>query len=190
MGKMEKEARRRRHLGLVQKAILGTVAMAGLIAVIAVAPNALSIFGLLGRNKYRFKNQSVNVLTRLARQGYITFEEHGGKRSVRITDTGKRELMRNGVTLSKKIRFRWDKRWRVVIFDIPEKRRGTRDSFRETMRSFGFYRLQDSVWVYPYDCEDLIALLKADLRLGGSVVYMIVEKIENDRHLKQEFGLF
>ena len=57
------------------------------------------------------------------------------------------------------------------------------------MRELGFIRLQDSVWVYPYDCEDLMALLKADLKLGSAVLYMVVEHIENDKHLRAEFGL-
>lgn len=55
------------------------------------------------------------------------------------------------------------------------------------MQSFGFYRLQDSVWVYPYDCEDVIGLLKTNLGLGSAVLYMIVEKIENDRRLREHF---
>ncbi|OGG53804.1 CRISPR-associated endonuclease Cas2 [Candidatus Kaiserbacteria bacterium RIFCSPHIGHO2_01_FULL_53_29] len=189
MGKIEEGAKRVRRLGLVQRALLGTIGMAGVIALIAIAPNAIAAFGLLGRNKYRFKNQSDNVLTRLKQQGYISFEERNGERFARITDAGRHTLLRNGVALSKKIRFRWDKRWRVIIFDIPEKRRRVRDTLRETMKSFGFYRLQDSVWVYPYDCEEIIMLLKADLRLGGSVLYMVVEKIENDKHLKETFGL-
>ena len=58
------------------------------------------------------------------------------------------------------------------------------------MKSFGFFRLQDSVWVYPYDCEDIIGLLKVDLHLGGSVIYLVVEKMENDKHLKKTFGLY
>ena len=84
---------------------------------------------------------------------------------------------------------RWDQRWRVIIFDIPERRRKIRDRLRSTMRELGFARLQDSVWVYPYDCEDLMALLKADLKLGVSVLYMVVEHIENDKYLREQFSL-
>ena len=50
-------------------------------------------------------------------------------------------------------------------------------------------RLQDSVWVFPYDCEDFIALLKAELKIGAAVLYMVVEHIENDKHLRSHFGL-
>ena len=64
-----------------------------------------------------------------------------------------------------------------------------RDRLRITMRGLGFARLQNSVWVYPYDCEDLMALLKADLKLGVAVLYMVVEHIENDKHLRAQFAL-
>ena len=53
----------------------------------------------------------------------------------------------------------------------------------------GFVRLQDSVWVYPYDCEDLIVLLKADFKIGKDVLYMIVDELQGDWERRKEFGL-
>lgn len=84
---------------------------------------------------------------------------------------------------------RWDRRWRVVLFDISERRRSIRDQLRSFMQEYGFVRLQDSAWIYPYDCEELIALAKADFRLGSAVLYMIVEQLENDRALRTHFQL-
>jgi len=84
---------------------------------------------------------------------------------------------------------KWDKKWRVVIFDIPEKKRKARDQIRSVFISAGFYRLQDSVWVYPYDCEDIVGLLKTDIGVGKDLLYMIVDEIENDKHLRENFGL-
>ena len=84
---------------------------------------------------------------------------------------------------------RWDKRWRVVVFDIPEKHRRTRDSLRSSMRELGFYRLQDSVWVYPHDCEEVVMLIKTEMRVGAALLYMIVEKLENDSKLREHFGI-
>ena len=84
---------------------------------------------------------------------------------------------------------KWDRRWRVVIFDIPERRKSVRASLRRFMNEYGFVRLQDSVWIYPYDCEDLIALAKANFRVGADVLYMIVERLEHDKHLREHFKL-
>ena len=46
-------------------------------------------------------------------------------------------------------------KWRVIIFDIPEKEK-MRLQISYLFKQSGLYRLQDSVWVYPYDCEDII----------------------------------
>ena len=58
-----------------------------------------------------------------------------------------------------------------------------------TLRDIGFIRLQNSVWVYPYDCEDLITLLKADFRVGKDVLYLVVEAMENDKEIRKHFRL-
>ena len=83
----------------------------------------------------------------------------------------------------------WDGKWRIVIYDLKERKRGLRDKLRNTLASFGFIRLQHSVWIYPYDCEDLIMLIKADFKIGKDILYLIVEKVENDIWLKRSFGL-
>ncbi len=191
MGTLEEAVRKRRRLGYVQQATLAAIGIAGILLVGMAAPNTLQLLGKIPGNKYRFKNQSAHILTRLACEGYITFQEKEGKRYARITEAGRRALAVRGNILGQQIqrKKRWDKRWRVVIFDIPEYRRQTRNRLRAMMRSFGFYRLQDSVWIYPYDCEDVIALVKTELKTGASVLYVIVEKLENDQHLRQEFFL-
>jgi CRISPR-associated endonuclease Cas2 len=189
MGKLEKGAQKTRRLGNVQQAILVTIALSGMLAIAVIAPNVLQLLGW-NRNRYRFKNQSKTALGRLREMGYIEFVEKNGTRYARTTNKGRLEIERGKqrLALTKKIK-RWDKRYRIVIFDIPEKRKSIRDKLRRTMTEFGFLRLQDSVWVYPHDCEDLIALVKTDLRLGYDVLYLIVEKIENDKYIREHFGI-
>ena len=76
-----------------------------------------------------------------------------------------------------------------MIFDIPEKMKNVRNNLTILLKQGGFYHLQDSVWVYPYDCEDIIALLKTDFGIGKYLLYLIVEELENDKRLREEFGL-
>jgi len=195
MGRLEREARtearRRQRWGKVQYALLATVGISGLLLVSMAAPNMLKLLRYIPKNKYRFNNQAKSALSKAADRGFVKFVEVKGKKHAELTDTGRRELM----YLRQKFeglggkRRRWDKRWRVIIFDIPESLPGIRDSLRTTMKSFGFCRLQDSVWMYPYDCEDVMALLKTDLQVGVAVRYMIVEKIEHDKEFREHFGL-
>lgn len=189
MGDTEKQAKIRRRKGEIQNALLAAVGITGLLLVSMAAPNTLQLLGKFGGNKYRFANQTKNALTRLARKKYVTFVERDGKRFARITEEGRASLQLQTMKLSVARPKRWDKRWRVVLFDIPEKKRAVRNALRAHMRHIGFYRLQDSAWVYPYDCEDVITLLKTERGLGNAVIYMVVEHIENDQRIRDEFGL-
>ena len=129
------------------------------------------------------------MLSRLATKGLVVFVEKGGKRYARITEDGKHMLNLETARMQVVKKKRWDRRWRLVIFDIPERRRSVRIRLRKFMVSCGFERLQDSVWAYPYDCEDLIALVKAEFRIGADALYLIVEQMEHDKHLREHFHL-
>ena len=192
MGIVETEARKMRRRGYLKNALLASVAISGVVLVAAIAPNALAQLRYLpAMKRAQLRYRAKTTLGRLAVQGLIEFEKKDGKSYARITPEGQKVLLleQHKASLRNVKKRRWDKRWRVIIFDIPERRRRTRDRLRITMSELGFVHLQDSVWVYPYDCEDLMALLKADLKIGVAVLYMVVEHIENDKHLRAQFAL-
>lgn len=191
MGMIEQAARKERRWGVFQKALL-FAAVGGLLVVTGAVPDFSKILKhYTGQKKgARFNYRVKSVLGRLVAKGLITFEERDGRKYARLTNAGKKVLELESLKDPKMRKpKRWDKRWRIVIFDIPERRRSIRVRLRRFMEEFGFMRLQDSVWVYPYDCEDLIALAKANFRLGADVLYMIVERLERDSHLREHFGL-
>ncbi len=189
---VETEARKVRRTGQIQNAILTTLLIGGMIAM-GAAPrlDLLKLLGARKRNPYRLKYQVNETLLRLTRKGLVTFMLKDGRKFARLTPAGiqRLKLEQEKVALLLQRKKRWDKRWRVIIFDIPERRRGMRGRLRAIMQECGFVRLQDSVWVYPHDCEELTVLLKAELKAGSSVLYMVVEKIENDGWLKKHFSL-
>ena len=170
--------------------MLIAVGAVGLIAVSAIAPN---VFQLLGRSGAlaRLKYQSKSVLSRLKRRGEIEFVERDGGKYVRLTEHGTRILAieQQKTALAKGNPRKWDHRYRLVMFDVPEKRKKIREQLRFQMQDVGFLRIQDSAWLYPYDCEEFVALLKADLHIGRDVLYAVVEEIENDVHIRKHFGL-
>ncbi|MDP2594156.1 MAG: CRISPR-associated endonuclease Cas2 [bacterium] len=173
----------------VNNAIIGTVAIAGLIAVAAVAPN---VMGVLGRSTYARQRlfQTRSRISAIIQAGYLVVERHDGTSYVRLTEKGERfaALMHEGKLAPKKPK-RWDGKWRLLIFDIPERRRRVRTNIRKTLVMLGFVRLQDSVWAYPYDCEDYIAILKADFKIGKDVLYIIADQVEYDAPLRAHFTL-
>lgn len=187
MGKLEKESKRRARRGEIQKIILGTVAAVGVLSVALLAPNALKIFNLFGIGKSGRKKEIIDASRKKLVDGGLL--EYTSRGFIKLTKKGEeklRELELRDYKLKKPRR--WDKKWRVLIFDIKEERKSTRNKVRQTLSALGFVRLQDSVWVYPYDCEDLITLLKADFRIGKDLLYLIVDSIENDSWLKKHFG--
>lgn len=188
MGEMETTSRQRARRGEIQKTILRTVAAAGVLSVALLAPNALKMLKPFGANLIgRKKEIIIASRKRLVVQGLL---EYAPNKLLKLTEQGKkrlRELELHDYSLKKPKR--WDGKWRVLIFDIKEERRPLRNKIRRTLAVIGFIRLQDSVWVYPYDCEDLITLLKADFKVGKDLLYLIVDSIENDQWLKKHFGV-
>lgn len=187
---MEQSARSARRWGVFQKAMLLAVVGGVMVATGAtLSPSLFSKYFRGYKKGARFKYQARTALGRLAAKGMVTFEECDGKRYARITGKGERVLQMETERVIMTKKRKWDKRWRVVIFDIPERRKRVRDRLRRFMSSCGFVRLQDSVWIYPYDCEDLIALAKTEFRIGADALYMIVECLERDKYLREHFDL-
>lgn len=85
---------------------------------------------------------------------------------------------------------RWDGKWRILMFDIREKRRKVRFQLRQLLRGAGFVRLQDSVWVCPYPCDEFVALVRAHLASGvGELRSIVADALESDRSLRDHFNL-
>ncbi len=173
----------------IQKFILESVKLAGIVSVAAIAPNILTSMKKMGFIAHPRQVESI----KRSRDGLIEkglLENKNGQ--LKITQGGKRYLFRclslgDNKELNKNKK--WDGKWRVLIFDIPENRRFDRTSIRQALISIGFMRLQDSVWIYPYSCEEIVSLLKAETETEGDVLYMIVEALENDGEVKKYFGL-
>jgi hypothetical protein len=193
MGKIEEGSRKRAKRVQIENIILGSLTVAGGLSMALFAPNILRLLKhadpewLLKRDPQRRIRESVS---RLKRKGLVEFRIEHGKKRLRLTKKGQRKvdsIWSDSFTLTKPKR--WDGKWRLVIFDIPERKRVTRNKIRALVSRLGFLRLQDSVWVYPYDCEELVTLLKADLKIGLAVLYIIADAIEFDTPIRRHFGL-
>lgn len=173
----------------IQRIILETVAVAGIVGLAVIAPNVLRAMKKLGLVTHKRQIESIKrAKENLIKRGMLEYKNN----HLKITRGGRMYLLKclslgDNKELNKNKK--WDGKWRVLIFDIPETRRFDRDNIRYALVSIGFMRLQDSVWVYPYNCEDLISLLKADTETEDDVLYMIVEALENDEEVKKYFGL-
>ena len=193
MGKLEKEVKLQIRKTKIQRAVLNSIFAVGVISVALLAPNAMTILKYFDGGKKRKNNPKYLInktARRLQERGLIMFEKTDKGTFLRLTPLGEKHIDRLDQDDFKiKHPKKWDGKWRVIIFDIKETRRLLRDKVRLTLSRIGFVRLQNSVWVFPYDCEDLMMLLKADFRIGKDMLYLIVDKIEYDTPLRKKFNL-
>ena len=82
---------------------------------------------------------------------------------------------------------KWDKNWRLVIFDISELKKVYREAFRGKLKELGFCPLQKSVWLHPFDCKDEIELLRTFFGLDDNELRFIVTKDIGEDYKFREF---
>lgn len=131
------------------------------------------------------------TVSRFQKQKYVSVTK-GNKDQVivKITKHGMERALSyqlNTMKLTKQTH--WDKKWRVVMFDIPDTYRRLRDIFRMRLRQLGLYKLQESVYVSPYSCFDEIEFLRELYGISFTVQYLLVQTIEHDEDIRQHFNL-
>ena len=122
-------------------------------------------------------------LVRLVRSGSETYiarpTEKGKERASLVT------LLNTRPTMKKK----WDRRWRFVVFDIPEKERKMRDLLRQCLKNWDFYKLQASVFVSPYDCREAVELLIRTCNGERYIRFIEANHISRDVDVRKFFSL-
>lgn len=81
----------------------------------------------------------------------------------------------------------WDKRWRLVFFDIPEDLRQKRIALIKKLRSLGFYQLQKSAWVHPFPCREVIEKICVEYDIQNYTSYVEITYIDNQKKLVERF---
>lgn len=69
-------------------------------------------------------------------------------------------------------RKKWDKKWRMVLFDVPETEKKKRDALRRKLKNLGYLEFQKSVFIYPYPCENEINFVINFLDITDNVYYL------------------
>ena len=142
-------------------------------------------------NPYGYMKQSMGgipyyVYRNLERGNYIRYNKN--KKQCSLTKKGKQEVSK--IIIKNKIdKAKWDKKWRILIFDIPETKRKFRDNLRKSLIDIGFYQLQKSVWVFPYDVLNYLYDIIPGFREGDWFQYIEADKISSEDKLKERFGL-
>ncbi len=174
----------------IEKAVLAGVATAGIVSLAVLAPNTLQLLAPVVKKRRHYKYYIPKVIANLEHKKLIKITKKNHESYIELTPKGEAllDLYENNklsITKPKK----WDGKYRIVMFDIKEYKRSIRNEIRVWLQQLGFVRLQNSVWVYPYECREIVALLKTRYKVGRDVLYIITEEIENDSWLKRRFQL-
>jgi DNA-binding transcriptional regulator PaaX len=131
-----------------------------------------------------------NSFNNLKRSKFIALKkQYDGSIIVSLTEKGKlRALNARFRRLGNKNEL-WDKKWRMIAFDIPNTHRKGRDAIRYRLQSAGFYELQESMFVYPYNCEKEIRDLISLFNLEKYVRLALIDYIDGQENIKKRFEL-
>lgn len=119
-----------------------------------------------------------STIKRLEKQKMVFWSEASGNLRLVLTENGKRRVLQyrlDELTLKKPKK--WDGLYRVIIFDIPESKKGVREIFRKKLKDLEFYQLQKSVFVTQYECRDEIDFLKNVYEIESYVSYILATQI-------------
>ncbi|MCX6809800.1 MAG: CRISPR-associated endonuclease Cas2 [Candidatus Berkelbacteria bacterium] len=166
-------------------------AVGTLIAVAMTSPNAWQALKPLFRKSRRnFSEKDLDKFNnKIFKDRLIEIVEKNGKEYLKITNKGRKRLIEYNIDTISICQQDWDGKWRIVIFDVPEKYRLARRVLRDKLREIGFLRLQKSVWASPYECENEINFIASIYQIEQYVNYIVAEKIDNNEALKEKFNL-
>lgn len=170
--------------------VLSVVAAAGFISIAVVAPGIVALAPLFTGKRYVSRRNLAQAAQYGLRHGWLKVESvHGSDRLV-LTNTGRKRFAttkfdQNTIKAPK----RWDRRWRVVIFDIPNKYKVAREVLRDALRRMGFRQLQESVWIHPFPCERVIDALAILYGVRPFVQTLLVFHFDRESEYLEKFNL-
>lgn len=129
--------------------------------------------------RYKDKKKRKNfadLVYRLQKNGYLRKLKVKDKTAIMLTPKGMEKIFTIKIKSIKK-ETRKDKKWQMVLFDIPEDKRKNRDLFRKGLQYLGHKRLQKSIWVCPYDVLEKTKHLIKRYNLKEHVELLLVKKI-------------
>ncbi len=125
----------------------------------------------------------------LKKQGYLKSISKDGKIFFDITKKGEMEILflKSHAKDTKKLK--WDGKWRLAFFDIPEEAREKRDKLRKLLKDNGFIKLQASVFISPKALHiDAITYLNSS-GLIKFLRFARIDEMDDDKELKKQFKL-
>lgn len=176
------------------RVVASILLVTGAIAISAVAPNLIWAVGKVSKSyksKKAYQKKASQVVYYLKRHGYVQIGGEGINARIMLTSKG-RALAESSTVLNISRPNKWDGGFWVVASDIPTRdHRKSADKFRRGLLRLGFYSIQKSLWIYPYNPTNAVNSLTSSLQIGRFVTLMKVVALDKDDEqlLRKHFQL-
>ncbi|MGB2580513.1 MAG: hypothetical protein WBC83_02365 [Minisyncoccia bacterium] len=175
--------------GEIAEIVLSTLLVVGVIAVAVTMPNAVQIFKYFSPRNSSDRSRIKKSVMRLESGGFI--EQKGGKEGLFIlTQKGREKAMRSAISQMKIASQKtWDKKWRLIMFDIPEEKKQARRAINFALKKLGCAQYQKSVFVTPFPCEKEIGFVGESFRVRDHIRIVVATEIEKSELLQKAFKI-
>ncbi len=136
------------------------------------------------------RRRIIDTAALLARQGYVSVGVLDNEKVFKITEKGKERLKAAQVSedgLS--IPDRWDGRWYLITFDIPEKKKVARNQLIITLKKHGFINYTKGLWLIPYNPSKLVVSLRKQLGLKSEIKLIVAQAIDNESKYRKHWDI-
>jgi DNA-binding transcriptional regulator PaaX len=175
--------------GEITEIILSTLLVVGVIAVAVTMPNAVQLFKYF-KPKNTFERRKIKrSVYGLEKSGFIQRKNKEDDIFI-LTEKGRERAMRYALAKMKiASQKKWDKKWRLVMFDVPEKKMQARRAINFALKRLGFVQYQKSIFVTPFPCEKEIDFVGGCFRIRENIRIVVASEIEGEDTLRKAFNV-
>lgn len=144
------------------------------------------------KNKKEKERKVLRALKNLEKKEIIDIIEEDDKVYVTVKDKNHQKIIEYSIKILLDFKRKKKKRngkWFIVFFDVPEIQRNKRNFLRRYLKKLGFYPYQQSVYIFPYECQKEVSLIRKIVEVAKYMKYVVAEKIEEEEKIKRFFNL-
>ncbi|MFS0781930.1 phenylacetic acid degradation operon negative regulatory protein PaaX [Bacillus sp. 1P06AnD] len=131
-----------------------------------------SLISLL--KEFGHNEQGVRVaISRMVKQGWVESEKQGNKSYYSLTERGMHRMEEAAQRIYKLNPQKWDGKWRILMYTIPEEKRQIRDELRKELLWSGFGSFSSGCWLSPNHLEEEVHQLIQKYDIGQYADFFI-----------------
>ncbi|MEK7129368.1 MAG: CRISPR-associated endonuclease Cas2 [Patescibacteria group bacterium] len=175
--------------GEITKIIFLSILAVGFITVALAAPNATQLFKYFKPKSSPERNRIRKSVARLEKQGLI--KQKGNMNGYFIlTAEGMVKAMRYQIENTKiPKQKKWDGKWRLVMFDVPEEKKKARQAINYALKKVGCVQYQKSVFLTPFPCEKEVDFIGGCFNVREHIRVVVADTIEGGSVFARQFGI-